>query len=58
MTSLIIGALFVYVVNYISPELHSSYNQGVYSLSGKTSYRQISWSLEVARLTLLIIVSL
>ena len=24
-------------------------NQGLYSLSGKTSYRQISWSLEAAR---------
>ena len=24
-------------------------NQGLYSLSGKTSYRKISWSLEAAR---------
>ena len=23
------------------------YNQGIYSLSGKTSYRKISWSLEI-----------
>ena len=29
--------------------LHSS-SQGLYSLSGKTSYRQISWSLEATRL--------
>ena len=32
--------------------------QGLYSLSGKTSYRQISRSLEVARLDVTIIVSL
>ena len=30
-------------------------NQGFYSLSGKTSYRQISWSLEAARLGVMII---
>ena len=30
----------------------------LYSLSGKTSYRQISWSLEAARLDVLMIVSL
>ena len=28
----------------------SSHTQGLYSLSGRTSYRKISWSLEVARL--------
>ena len=33
-------------------------NQGLYSLSGKTSYRQISWSLEAARLDVSIVVSL
>ena len=32
--------------------------QGLYSLSGKTSYRQISWSLEVAKLGVIMIVSL
>ena len=31
---------------------------GLYSLSGKTSYRQISWSLEAARLDVAMIVSL
>ena len=32
--------------------------QGLYSLSDKTSYRQISWSLEAARLGFIMIVSL
>ena len=32
--------------------------QGLYSLSGKTSYRQISWSLEATRLNVIIVVSL
>ena len=32
--------------------------QGLYSLSGKTSYRQISWSLESARLGVIMIESL
>ena len=32
--------------------------QGLYSLSDKTSYRQISWSLEAARLSVIMIVSL
>ena len=32
--------------------------QGLYSLSGKTSYRQISWSLEAARLDVVMVVSL
>ena len=32
--------------------------QGLYSLSGKTSYRQISWSLEAARLDVAIVVLL
>ena len=31
---------------------------GLYSLSGKTSYRQISWSLEAARLGVIIITPL
>ena len=31
---------------------------GLYSLSGKTSYRQISWSLEATRLNVIIVVSL
>ena len=35
----------------------SDATQGLYSLSGKTSYRQISWSLEAARLDVAIIVS-
>ena len=30
--------------------------QGLYSLSGKTSYRQISWSLEAARLDVAMVV--
>ena len=30
--------------------------QGLYSLSGKTSYRQISWSLEAARSDVIMIV--
>ena len=33
-------------------------NQGLYSLSGKRSYRQISWSLEAARLDVAMVVSL
>ena len=33
-------------------------HMGLYSLSGKTSYRQISWSLETARLDVIMIVSL
>ena len=32
--------------------------QGLYSLSGKTSYRQISWSLEASRLDVAMVVSL
>ena len=32
--------------------------QGLYSLSGKTSYRQISWTLEAARLDVVMVVSL
>ena len=36
---------------------HNGY-QGLYSLSGKTSYRQISWSLEAARLDVAMVVSL
>ena len=32
--------------------------QGLYSLSGKTSYRQISWSLEAARSSVILIVLL
>ena len=32
--------------------------QGLYSLSGQTSYRQISWSLEAARLDVAMVVSL
>ena len=32
--------------------------QGLYSLSGKTSYRPISWSLEAARLDVAMVVSL
>ena len=32
-------------------------HQGLYSLSGKTSYRQISRSLEAARLSVIMIVS-
>ena len=35
-----------------------SYMLGLCSLSGRTSYRQISWSLEAARLGVIIIVSL
>ena len=34
------------------------HNQGLYSLSGKTSCRQISWSLEAARLDVIMIISL
>ena len=32
--------------------------QGLYSLSGKTSYREISWSLEATRLDVIMVVSL
>ena len=35
---------------YIRPLYWSSLFQGLYSRSGKTSYRKISWSLEAARL--------
>ena len=31
--------------------------QGLYSLSGKTSYRQISWNIEAVRLCVIIVVS-
>ena len=34
------------------------FNQSLYSLSSKTSYHQISWSLEAARLGVIMIVSL
>ena len=37
---------------------HVAGYQRLYSLSGKTSYRQISWSLEATRLDVIIIVSL
>ena len=36
----------------------SVWNMGVYSLSGRTSYRKILWSLETARLGVIMIVSL
>ena len=39
-----------YIINLQAGDLHSR--------SGKTSYRQISWSIEVARLDVLIIVQL
>ena len=39
-------------------KIHRRKHQGLYSLSGKTSYRQISRSLEVARLDVTIIESL
>ena len=32
--------------------------QGLYSVSGKTSYRKISWSLEAARLNVMMLLSL
>ena len=35
-----------------------AHTQGLYSLSSKTSYRQISWSLEAARLGVIIIATL
>ena len=38
--------------------LQSLPRQGLYSLSGKTSYRQISWSLEATRLDVIMIISL
>ena len=41
-----------------SPGIFRPWLQGLYSLSGKTSYRQISWSLEAARLGFIMIVSL
>ena len=33
------------------------YHQGLYSLTGKTSYHQIAWSLQAARLDVILIVS-
>ena len=39
-----------------TPQPHC--HRGLYSLSGKTSYRQISWSLEAARLGVIIIAPL
>ena len=49
------------VVN-MAPLVHwtgsSEVVQGLYSLSDKTSYRHISWSLEITRLDLIMIVSL
>ena len=41
-----------------SLDMIARYIQGLYSLSGKTSYRQISWSLEAARLGVIMNVSL
>ena len=38
--------------------LSSLLTLGLYSLSGKTSYRQISWSVEAARLDVAMVVSL
>ena len=47
------------IKNNVSPALTFAYQfQGLYSLSGKTSYRQISRSLETARLDATTIVSL
>ena len=45
-------------VLWVTSLLNLVYLQGLYSLSGETSYRQISWSLEAARLTVIRIVSL
>ena len=36
----------------------SMFTQGLYSLSGKTPYRQISWIIEAARLDVAIVISL
>ena len=44
--------------NDIFKQSWSKSNQGIYSLSDKTSYRQISWSLEAARLDVAMVVSL
>ena len=50
------------VSHWLGANLESALNyvdtQGLYSLSGKTSYRQISWSLEAARLGVIIIAPL
>ena len=43
---------------WVNPWINLIQCQGLYSLSGKTSYRQISWSLEAARLDVTMIVSL
>ena len=46
---------------YFDPSvlMHALFHlQGLYSLSGKTSYRQISWSLKAARLDVEMVVSL
>ena len=52
-----------YLADYVcvftcSYDLLIHVRQGFYSLSGKTSYRQISRSLEVTRLDIIIIMSL
>ena len=47
-----------YFLGYTVPAAKWKSLLGLYSLSGKTSYRQISWSLEAARLDVAMVVSL
>ena len=58
--------VFINISLFVTDEIRSHFQrlisqsfqmQGLYSLSGKTSYRQISWSLEAGRLGVIMIVS-
>ena len=46
------------VCDVYNPQIYRIAIMGLYSLSGKTSYRQISWSLEATRLDVAMVVSL
>ena len=54
----ILPRLSLHHVNKEHSHERSPMTQGLYSLSGKTSYRQISWSIEAARLDVAMVVSL
>ena len=46
------------MISYFDPQDYYQSHLDLYSLSGKTSYRQISWSLEAAILDVAMVVSL
>ena len=51
------GLCFVTYLNEIDIVIYVRTPQGLYSLSGKTSYRKISWSIEAVRLDVIMSVS-